>query len=231
MPEVNLQEYFEKKLGFKLKDAELLRQVFIHRSYVNECRDKDIHHNERLEFLGDAVLELVVTEYLYKKYENPEGELTNWRSALVRGEMLARVARKLGMGKFLFLSHGEEKGGGRDKDYILANSVEALIGYVYLTQTYEVCQKVISKFILCYLDEILEKKLYVDAKSYFQEKSQELLGITPEYRVQEEEGPDHSKQFTMGAYIGEELVGKGKGSSKQNAEQDAARDALINKNW
>jgi ribonuclease-3 len=231
MTKKDLQSHFEKKLGISLKKPDLLKQVFIHRSYVNETRDDAIQHNERLEFLGDAVLELVVTEYLYRNYDNSEGEMTNWRSALVRGEMLAQVANKLNIGDYLFLSHGEEKGGGRDKDYILANTVEALIGYLYLTEGYTICQNFIQDFILCHLEEILEKKLYVDAKSYFQEQSQDKLGITPEYKVLNEEGPDHDKVFTMGAYIGEELMGEGKGSSKQNAEQEAARAAIRKKGW
>ena len=228
---LDLQEHFEKMLGITLKKPELLKQVFVHRSYVNENKGKNISHNERLEFLGDAVLELIVTDYLYRNYNNTEGEMTNWRSALVRGEMLAKVAKKLKMGEFLYLSHGEEKGGGREKDYILANSVEAFIGYLYLTEGYIICQNFIQDFILCYLDEILEKKLYIDAKSHFQEQAQEKAGVTPEYKVLNEEGPDHDKIFTMGVYIKDELIGEGDGGSKQNAEQAAARAAIAKKGW
>ena len=228
---LDLQEHFESMLKVRLKQPELLKQVFVHRSYVNEHKDKKISHNERLEFLGDAVLELIVTEYLYRNYDSTEGEMTNWRSALVRGEMLAKVAKNLEMGKFLYLSHGEEKGGGREKDYILANSVEALIGYLYLTEGYTTCHNFIQDFILCYLEEILEKKLYIDAKSHFQEQAQEKAGVTPEYKVLSEEGPDHDKVFTMGAYIEDELIGEGEGGSKQNAEQAAARAAIARKGW
>lgn len=228
---LDLFDHFEKKLGLTIKKPELFTQVFVHRSYVNECKDKKVEQNERLEFLGDAVLELVVTEYLYRHYDNTEGEMTNWRSALVRGEMLSKVARDLDMGKFLFLSHGEEKGGGREKDYILANALEALIGYLYLTHGYTICQNFVEDQILVHLDQILKRKLYIDAKSFFQEQAQEKLGITPEYRVESEEGPDHSKNFTMGAYLGDKLVGTGKGPSKQTAEQEAARAALKKKGW
>lgn len=226
-----IKAHFEKLLRIKLEDDVLLKQVFIHRSYVNECREKGLEHNERLEFLGDAVLELVVTDYLYREFPNPEGDLTNWRSALVKGEMLSKISRSMGIGQFLFLSHGEEKGGGREKDYILANALEAFIGYLYLTKGFAACQKFIAKFILVHLPEILEKNLHIDAKSYFQESSQEKLGITPEYRVLQEEGPDHNKLFTMGAYLSGELIGSGSGSSKQSAEQEAAKEAIRVKKW
>lgn len=220
------------QIGLKDNDLNLLERVFIHRSYVNEHRKSGIRSNERLEFLGDAVLELVTTEYLFKNFDDKdEGELTNWRSALVKGATLAQVASDLDLGKYLMLSKGEEKSGGREKDYLLANTVEALIGYIYLQGGYAKAQLFIHKFILVLLQDILEKKLHIDSKSYFQEISQEKLGITPTYDVLEEEGPDHKKTFTMGVYLEKELIAKGQGSSKQMAEQSAAREALIEKGW
>ena len=220
-----------KKIGLQSSDLSLLNQVFIHRSYVNEHRSEKLESNERLEFLGDAVLELVTTEYLYRNFSNNEGELTNWRSALVKGPTLASVAQELGLGQYLQLSRGEEKSGGREKDYLLANTVEALIGYIYLQGGYTKAQLFIHKFILVRLQTILEKNLHIDSKSYFQETSQETLGVTPTYDVLSEEGPDHKKIFTMGVYLNGELIAEGKGSSKQIAEQDAARNALIAKGW
>jgi len=221
----------EKQIGIKFKNYDLLRTAFIHRSYLNEHKGKDLEHNERLEFLGDAVLELVVTEYLYKNYSNPEGDLTNWRSALVKGEMLAKIALELHLGDYLFLSHGEEKSGGRKKDYLLANTFEALVGVIYLELSYAKVKKFITDFLLIHLDNILKSGSYVDAKSKFQEIAQEKAGITPDYKLQHEEGPDHDKIFTMGAFIDERMVGKGKGSSKQIAEQSAAEDALKRLKW
>ncbi len=220
-----------QKIGLKDNDLVLLDQVFIHRSYVNEHRNEGLESNERLEFLGDAVLELVSTEYLYRNFSNDEGELTNWRSALVKGPTLAEVAIELGLGQFLKLSRGEEKSGGREKDYLLANTVESLIGYVYLKGGYAKAQLFIHKFILVRLQKILEEKLHIDSKSFFQETSQELLSMTPTYDVLEEEGPDHKKMFTMGVYLNGELIAKGKGNSKQLAEQEAARNALLVKGW
>lgn len=217
----------EKKLGFKFKNTNLLMTVFVHRSYMNEHREEELTHNERLEFLGDAVLELVVTEYLYKNYpDRSEGEMTNWRSALVKGNNLANVAKKLDLGKYLHLSHGEEKSGGREKPYILANTVEALIGAIYLGHGYALSHKFIDRFIIQELEDIIAKGLHIDAKSRFQEISQEKYAITPIYDVLEESGPDHSKIFIMGAYHGKKLMGKGQGSSKQKAEEAAAEDAL-----
>ncbi len=222
-----------KLIGFKEDevDMDLFERVFIHRSYVNEHRQEKLESNERLEFLGDAVLELVTTEYLYKNFDNPEGDLTNWRSALVKGTTLATIAAELDLGQYLKLSRGEEKSGGREKDYLLANTVEALIGFIYLQGGYPKAQLFIHRFILVKLQEILEKKLHIDSKSFFQETSQDQLGITPTYDVLHHEGPDHQKTFTMGVYLEEELIGQGKGSSKQAAEQNAARDALIKKGW
>jgi len=221
----------EEKIGIKFKSHDLLKVAFVHRSYLNEHKDTKLEHNERLEFLGDAVLELIVTEYLYLNFPNPEGELTNWRSALVKGEMLAKIARQLNIGEYLQLSHGEEKSGGREKDYLLANTFEALIGVIYLELGYEKAKKFVTKFLLVNLDEILKTGAHIDAKSKFQELSQDKVGITPAYKLLHDEGPDHDKKFTMGAYIGEKLVGKGVGSSKQIAEQKAAEDSLERLKW
>jgi len=221
----------EKKIGFKFKDAKLIKNAFIHRSYLNEHKNSEMDSNERLEFLGDAVLELVVTEYLFTNYPNPEGELTNWRSALVKGEMLAKISRQLDLGQYLYLSHGEENSGGREKDYLLANTFESLIGVIYLELGYKKAKGFIEKFLLVHLKDILEKGAHIDAKSKFQELAQDRTGITPVYQLLHDEGPDHDKTFTMGAYIGERIVGKGKGSSKQSAEQKAAEDALSRLKW
>lgn len=221
----------EEQIGLKFKDYKLLRQAFVHRSYLNEHRGSKLESNERLEFLGDAVLELVVTEYLYLNYPNPEGELTNWRSALVKGEMLAKIATELNLGEYLFLSHGEEKSGGRKKDYLLANTFEAVIGVIYLELGYEMAKGFISKFLLVHLEDILETGSHIDSKSRLQEMAQEKVGTTPSYELQHEEGPDHDKIFTMGAFIGERMVGKGGGGSKQVAEQKAAEDALKRLKW
>jgi ribonuclease-3 len=222
---------FEKQIGMKFKNWHLLRTAFVHRSYLNEHKGSELEHNERLEFLGDAVLELVVTEYLYANYPNPEGDLTNWRSALVKGNMLAKIAKELNMGEYLFLSHGEEKSGGREKDYLLANTFEAVIGVIYLELGYKKAKKFIEKFLLVRLDEILKTGSHIDAKSKLQEIAQEKVGVTPNYELQHEEGPDHDKIFTMGAFIGDRMVGKGNGSSKQIAEQVAAEDALKRLKW
>lgn len=221
----------EEQIGIDFKDYHLLRQAFVHRSYLNEHRDSQFESNERLEFLGDAVLELVVTEYLFSSYPNPEGELTNWRSALVKGEMLAKIAIELKLGEYLFLSHGEEKSGGRTKDYLLANTFEALIGVIYLEFGYEKVKTFVGKFLLVHLKQILDKGDHIDSKSRLQEIAQEKVGVTPSYELQSEEGPDHDKIFTMAAFIGNRMVGKGKGGSKQLAEQKAAEDALKRLKW
>ncbi len=221
---------FEKLIGVKFKNKALLDMAFVHKSYLNEANDKE-EHNERLEFLGDAVLELVVTEFLYKNYGNPEGELTNWRSALVRGANLAEIAKRLELSKYLYLGRGEEKSGGREKGYILANTVEALIGAIFLDQGYKKSHVFINKFIISYLGEILEEGLHVDPKSRFQEIAQAKFNLTPEYKLVKESGPDHSKAFIMGAFIGDKKYGEGKGPSKQQAEQNAASDAMDKKGW
>ncbi|MBU1992735.1 MAG: ribonuclease III [Patescibacteria group bacterium] len=222
----------EKQIDVKFKDHALVDNVFVHKSYVNEHKKEGVESNERLEFLGDAVLELVVTEYLYKNFpEHQEGEMTNWRSALVKGRHLAEIGVELNLGPYLYLSKGEEKSGGRKKNYILANTVEALIGAVYLEKGYATSHKFIDKFIIARLKEILEEGLHIDPKSRFQEIAQDRLEVTPNYETLGEEGPDHSKAFTVGAYLKDELVAKGKGSSKQKAEEDAAVKALKKMGW
>lgn len=229
-----MKEYseLEKKIGIKFKDYALLKKSFIHRSYVNEHRDEKIEDNERMEFLGDAVLELVATKHLYEVCPDcAEGEMTSFRSALVKGKHLAQIAGEIGLGEYLFLSHGEEKSGGRNKKYILANTVEALIGAIYLDQGHEKAEKFIEKFILTKLDDIIENGLHIDAKSKFQEVCQEKEDFTPFYEVLKEEGPDHDKTFTVGLFIREEQVSVGIGSSKQKAEEDAAKNGLKEKQW
>lgn len=219
---------FEEKIGIRFKDKNLLRQVFVHRSYLNENVGFDLDHNERLEFLGDAVLELAVTEHLYRNFPNPEGELTNWRSALVKGTMLSRIAKELAMESYLLLSRGEEKSGGKARELILANTFEALIGALYLDQGYERVTKFIRETLLGFLPEIITKRLYLDPKSHLQQLIQEQRGITPVYKLMAEYGPDHAKSFSVGVFIDEKLVGEGSGSSKQAAEQAAANSALEN---
>ncbi len=223
---------FEKKLNLEFKNKDFLIQSFIHRSYLNENPDFYLAHNERLEFLGDAVLELVVTECLYQNYpKKSEGELTNWRAALVNAKMLAKIARDLDFNKFLLLSRGEEKETGKARQYILADTFEALIGATYLDQGYKACQDFIKKYLIKKLPEIIEKGLYRDAKSCFQEEAQERVRITPIYKVLEEWGPDHAKHFIIGVFLGEKLIAKGEGSSKQEAEEESAKNALGVKNW
>ncbi|MEK7565304.1 MAG: ribonuclease III [Patescibacteria group bacterium] len=221
----NLQK-LEHKLGVVFKDKNLLKQALIHRSWLNENPENGLENNERLEFLGDAVLELVVTEYLYKKYKNPEGELTNWRAALVNYINLSEVAGVLEFNDFLLLSKGEAKDMGRARQVILANTMEAIIGAIYLDHGYETVAKFINKNILCDLEKIIKSKSYKDSKSLFQEQSQEKFGITPNYKVLNETGPDHDKVFEVGVYLNEDMVGKGSGPSKQEAEQKAAEAAL-----
>lgn len=224
---------FEEKIGVTFNDRDLLVQAFVHRSYLNEHPDFRLGHNERLEFLGDAVVELVVTEYLYANFPNPEGELTNWRAALVNANTLAAIAQDdLGMEAYLYLSRGEAKdAGSKARQYILANAIEALIGSMYLDRGMEVVRDFIMRYVISKLPNILEKKLYIDPKSRFQEAAQESSGVTPAYRVLSETGPDHAKEFEVGVYLGSELVASGKGSSKQDAQIEAARKALEVKGW
>jgi len=227
---INLSE-LEKATGLDFKDKKLLALAFIHKSYVNEHAAQN-EYNERLEFLGDAVLELAVTDFLYRKYpEQPEGDLTNWRSALVKGKNLASVAKKLNLGAYLLLSRGEDMSGGREKEYILANTMEALIGAIYLDKGYDHANEFIMKNIVSLLEEIIEKGLHIDAKSRVQELTQERLNLTPHYELIKEEGPDHDKHFKIGIYFGKKLAGEGNGPSKQEGEQSAARAALKNEGW
>ncbi|MFA6493216.1 MAG: ribonuclease III [Patescibacteria group bacterium] len=226
MPTNNNIEEFAKKIDVNFKDVNLLRQVFVHRSYLNENIGFDLDHNERLEFLGDAVLELVVTQYLYLNFKNPEGELTNLRSALVKGAMLSMIANELEIEKYLYLSRGEAKSEGKSRQLILANALEALIGAIYLDQGYAVSQKFISKYLINHLQQIIDKKLFLDPKSHLQELAQEQTSTTPTYRVISEHGPDHAKSFTVGCFIKNDLIGEGSGSSKQAAESAAASSAL-----
>ncbi|MCH8741893.1 ribonuclease III [Patescibacteria group bacterium] len=222
----------EEKLNIKFKNKDFLIQAFCHRSYLNENPDFHLGHNERLEFLGDAVLELVITEYLYQKYpQKAEGELTNWRAALVNAKMLSKIARRLGFNPFLLLSRGEIKETGKAREYILANTFETFIGAFYLDQGYRKCQEFIMEHLTKELSEIIEKGLYKDSKSRFQEEAQERVGITPTYEVLKEWGPDHDKRFMMGVFLDKELAAEGEGSSKQEAEEAAAKNALQIKNW
>jgi len=222
----------EKKLNLTFKNKDFLIQAFVHRSYLNENPDFYLPHNERLEFLGDAVLELIVTQYLYQKYpKKSEGELTNWRAALVNAKQLSEIAKDLDFNDFLLLSRGEAKELGKARMYILANTFEAFIGGLYLDQGYESCKKFIEKHLIKELPHIIEAGLFKDAKSRFQEEAQERVGITPIYKVLEEWGPDHAKHFIIGVFLGENLVAKGEGSSKQEAEEEAAKEALAIKNW
>jgi len=214
------------KLGIEFTDINMLITALTHRSYVNEHRSTVKEHNERLEFLGDAVLELVVTEYLYSNYTEPEGILTNWRSALVRTESISAAATALGFEPFLRLSRGEKRGTARARAQIMANSFEAVVGAVYIDKGYDAAKQVITNSILSTFAKILETGSWMDPKSRLQELAQSNLGFTPSYKVIEEEGPDHDKIFTIGVYIDNKLYGKGNGPSKQSAQQAAAEKGL-----
>jgi ribonuclease-3 len=223
---------FEKKVNVNFKDKNLLKQAFIHRSYLNENPKVGIHHNERLEFLGDAVLELITTNYLYKNYpDKNEGDLTSYRAALVNAVTLSMVSEKLGMNEFLLLSKGESKDTGKARQDILANTFESFLGALYLDQGYEKSSDFVEEFLFPEMKEILEKGSWRDAKSVFQEKAQEHFGITPVYRVLSESGPDHDKRFTVGVFLSKDLIVDGSGKSKQEAEQKAAEGALKKKGW
>lgn len=225
-------DLLEKKLGLKFKNKNLLTQAFVHRSYLNENPGLGLEQNERLEFLGDAVLELIITEHLYKEYPNKaEGEMTNWRAALVNAKMLTLVAEELGFNDFLLLSRGETKELGKARQYILANTFEAFIGAVYLDLGYVAAEKFIKKYLFTRLPNIIENKLYKDAKSHFQEEAQDRIGITPIYKVIKEWGPDHKKRFTVGVFLDNDLIAEGQGYSKQEAEEEAAKEALKLKKW
>lgn len=228
MPQVNSLD-LEKIIGQKIQNLDLYTSAFTHRSYLNENRGFTLPHNERLEFLGDAVLELVSTEYLYKNYNHSEGELTNFRSALVNYKMLSEIAKRLGLEKFLLMSRGEAKDVGRARQVILANTIEALIGALYLDLGYEPTSEFISKEILVELPKIIESGEYVDPKSKLQELVQEKKGVTPTYGVVSESGPDHDKIFVVAALVNTTEIGRGRGPSKQEAEVSAAEDALQKK--
>ena len=217
---------FQRQINVSFNNPALLEQAFIHRSYLNEHPKLGLEHNERLEFLGDAVLELVVTDFLYRNYPNPEGDLTNWRSALVKTESLASVAEKLNISPYFKLSRGESKGNARSHNLISANAIEAIIGAIYLDQGYDAAKAFITEQIISTLTQILAEGTWMDPKSKFQELAQNQYGLTPSYRVMEEAGPDHDKIFTVGVYVGDRLFGQGNGSSKQSAQQVAAAAAL-----
>jgi len=225
-------DLLEKILGVTFKNKDILKQSVVHRSYLNEHPDFGVGHNERLEFLGDAVLELVVTEYLYNNFDNPEGELTNWRASLVNAKMLSGIAKDLGIEDFLYLSHGEAK----DKDtkarqYILANAIEAVIGAIYIDGGWDAAKNFIHRYVIIHLETILANLLYIDPKSHFQELAQEKFGITPTYKVLKEEGPDHAKNFTVAIYLDKEEVAQGEGTSKQEAQTEAAKKGIQAKGW
>ncbi len=227
--DINAYRVFaEQTLGFRFNDINLLVTAFTHRSFLNEHKKIVHEHNERLEFLGDAVLELVVTEYLFNSYSEPEGVLTNWRSALVRTESIGAAAYKFGFEPLLRLSRGEKKGTERGRAQILANSFEAVIGAIYLDQGYDRAKDFISRSILSTFEDILSQGTWLDPKSHLQEVVQSEDGFTPIYKVLSEEGPDHDKTFTVGVYVDGKLMGKGVGPSKQTGQQQAAESALKN---
>ncbi|MDP2696448.1 MAG: ribonuclease III [bacterium] len=217
----------EKNLGYSFNDKDLLNEALTHRSYLNENPGWKSSNNERLEFLGDAVLELAVTENLYHRYpDQQEGHLTSLRAALVNYIMMATVARELDLDKFMLLSQGESKDTGRARDVILANAMEAIIGAVYLDSDYQKSKTFIDSVVMTHLDEVIKKGLYKDAKSLLQEKVQATLKITPNYKVLEEHGPDHDRTFVVGVYFDDKLVARGNGPAKQDAEIGAAKEAL-----
>lgn len=223
---------FEKKIGINFDKKDLLKQAFTHRSYLNENPSLALDHNERLEFLGDAVLELATTEYLYQEYpKKTEGEMTSLRAALVNANMLSIISKELRAEDFLLLSKGEAKDTGKARQFILANTFEALVGAIYLDKGYKTAFSFLETYLFPRLKKIIEKKLWIDAKSFFQEKAQEINGTTPVYRIIKEWGPDHAKNFIVGVYLNSEMIAEGQGCSKQEAEQDAARNAIEIKNW
>lgn len=220
------QEFAKDKLGFEFNDIQLLITALTHRSYVNEHKKSVTEHNERLEFLGDAVLELVVTDYLYHNFTEPEGVLTSWRAALVRTESIGEAGAGLGYEPLLRMSRGEKRGSDRARQQILANSFEAVVGAIYLERGYEAAAEFIHKNIISKFETILESGSWRDPKSHLQEVSQRIDNLTPHYRVMNETGPDHDKIFTLGVYVGDKLMGTGTGHSKQIAQQEAAKAAL-----
>ncbi|MBI5405928.1 ribonuclease III [Candidatus Kaiserbacteria bacterium] len=229
MPDFNV---FAARLGLSFNSLDLLIEALTHRSYLNEHREYTGSHNERLEFLGDAVLELATTDFLFKKFpEKPEGELTAYRAALVNTVSLAERAQALGINDFLLLSKGEAKDTGRARDVILADAFEAVIGAIYLDQGYAPAEQFIARNVYIKIDEVIAKRSYQDAKSRFQESAQEKRGITPAYETLSEVGPDHDKRFTVGVFIGSSEIARGEGNSKQEAEQSSAQNALEKMGW
>jgi ribonuclease-3 len=228
MQPADYTRFATETLGLAFDDISLLITAFTHRSYVNEHKKTVKEHNERLEFLGDAVLELVVTEYLYKNYDEPEGILTNWRSSLVRTESISAAAARLNFEPFLRLSRGEKRGSDRARSQILANSYEAVVGAIYLDKGYEAAKQFIADSVLTTFEEILKTGSWQDPKSHLQEVVQSKVGFTPQYKVLAEEGPDHDKHFTVGVFVDGKLVGQGSGPSKQAGQVAAAESALQN---
>ncbi len=219
-------------IGASFNDLGLLAEALTHRSYLNEHREHAGNHNERLEFLGDAVLELASTRFLFDKYPHkPEGELTAYRAALVNTVSLAESAQKLDLGSYLLLSKGEARDTGRARDVILADAFEAVIGAIYLDQGYEAAERFIASQLYGKIDDVIRERAWQDAKSRFQEVAQDRKGITPRYQLLDEVGPDHARTFTVGVYLDEREMGRGEGKSKQEAEQDAAKDALRKTGW
>ena len=219
-------EWAKEKLGYDFENIDLLVTALTHRSYLNEHKKSASEHNERLEFLGDAVLELVTTDFLFSNYDKPEGILTAWRSALVRTESIGATGERLGYEKLIRMSRGEKQGSARARQQILANAFEATTGAIYLDKGYEAAKKYITDNILSTLPQILEEESWRDPKSYLQEISQARDGFTPIYKVLKEDGPDHDKNFTLGVFVGDKKMGEGEGPSKQTAQQEAAREAI-----
>ncbi|MBP5204504.1 ribonuclease III [bacterium] len=218
----------EKRIGVKFTNRDLLKTALTHRSYINENREQNIENNERLEFLGDAVLELIISDHIYKKYpEKHEGELTSIRSALVRTESIAEESKKMGIGQYLLLSKGEEESGGKDKEYIIADLYEAVLGAIYLDKDYETAKEYVTRTILKKVDKVVEEELFIDPKTKIQELSQAKYKVTPTYTILKEEGPDHDKHFTIGLFLENKEIAQGVGTSKQKAEEDAARKAIL----
>ncbi len=223
---MNIEE-IEQKLNLNFKDKDLFKKSLTHRSFLNENKGEDLKHNERLEFLGDAVLELIVSEYLFDKYpERAEGDLTSFRAAVVRTDSLAKISRELNIGAYLLMSKGEEMTGGRDKDYLLANTFEAILGAIYLDQGYTAVRNFVVKHLIPQIENIVKYRLDIDAKTKLQERAQSLFKRTPVYTVIKEKGPDHSKTFTVKVSINRKTYGMGEGISKQKAEEGAAVEAL-----
>jgi ribonuclease-3 len=217
----------EKILGITFGKKEYLQMAVTHRSFLNEHKEETVGNNERLEFLGDAVLELIISDYLYQTYpEYPEGDLTSFRSAIVRTESLADASRELNAGSFLRMSKGEEESGGADKDYLLANTYESLLGAIYVDKGYKEAKDFVFRTLVPKIEEIVESRSDIDSKTKIQEIVQSKFKVTPTYDVIKEEGPDHDKKFVVGVKINEKIVGKGKGPSKQKAEEDAATNGI-----